>query len=127
MNALRILTLVDRVVAETERSVGPRPDAALLNRVVDPIFGPLPILRNAPRSKVDGAEVDLTCTPLDGLYLSAAATYLKAIPTLTPDTAVVAGSILCVDQQHVAVLNYALGEYPVPDTFATTKGAASAS
>jgi hypothetical protein len=56
----------------------------------------------------------------------AAATYLKAIPALTPDTAVVAGSILCVDQQHVAVLNYALGEYPVPRTFASTKGAASA-
>jgi hypothetical protein len=35
MNALRIFTLVDRIVAETERSIGPRPDAALLNRVVE--------------------------------------------------------------------------------------------
>jgi hypothetical protein len=61
------------------------------------------------------------------LEQTAAATYLKAIPSLTPETAVVAGSILCVDQQHVAVLNYALGEYPVPDTFASTKDAASAS
>lgn len=55
----------------------------------------------------------------------AAATYLKAIPTLTPDTAVIAGSILCVDQQHVAILNYALGEYPVPETFASTEKAAA--
>ena len=58
---------------------------------------------------------------------TAAATYLKSIPSLTTETAVVAGSILCVDQQHVAVLDYALGEYPVPDTFASTKQAASAS
>jgi hypothetical protein len=57
----------------------------------------------------------------------AAATYQKAIPSLTPDSAVVAGSILCVDRQHVAVLNFALGEYPVPDTFASTSKAASAS
>ena len=57
----------------------------------------------------------------------AAATYLKAIPSLTPETSVVAGSILCVDQQHVAILNYALGEYPVPDTFLSTAKAASPS
>lgn len=57
----------------------------------------------------------------------AAATYLKAIPSLTAETSVVAGSILCVDQQHVAILNYALGEYPVPDTFLSTAKAASPS
>jgi hypothetical protein len=27
--------------------------------------------------------------------------------------------------QHVAILNFALGEYPVPDTFATTDKAVS--
>lgn len=61
------------------------------------------------------------------LEVIASATYQKAIPTLTPETAVVAGSILCVDRQHVAILNYALGEYPVPDTFASTEMAASPS
>jgi hypothetical protein len=35
MNALRVLTLVDRIVAETEQSIGPPPDAALLGRVVE--------------------------------------------------------------------------------------------
>lgn len=57
----------------------------------------------------------------------ASATYLKAIPGLTPDTAVVAGSILAVGQQRVAVLNYVLGEYPVPEVFARTEKAASPS
>ena len=55
------------------------------------------------------------------------ATYLKAIPTLTPETSVVAGSILTVGQQRVAVLNYVLGEYPVPEVFAQTEKAASPS
>lgn len=55
----------------------------------------------------------------------ASATYLKAIPNLTPDTAVIAASINCVGQQRVATLNFALGDYPVPDTFASTAKAAS--
>lgn len=55
------------------------------------------------------------------------ATYLKAIPTLTPETAQVAGSILAVGQQRVAILNYVLGEYPVPEVFAKTDKAATAS
>lgn len=52
-------------------------DKQLLSRVVDQIFGPLPILRNAPRSKVDGAEVALQLSPFEGMFLSAAGTYLK--------------------------------------------------
>ncbi len=55
------------------------------------------------------------------------ATYLKAIPTLTPDTAKLAGSVLCVGQQRVATLNFVLGDYPVPEVFATTTKAASPS
>ena len=31
-----------------------------------------------------------------------------------------AGSIFVVDRQHMALLTYALGEYPIPDTFAST-------
>lgn len=51
-------------------------DKQLLTRFADPIFGPLPILRNAPRSTVRGAELDFQLTPLDGLFISAAGSYI---------------------------------------------------
>ncbi|MGD9798148.1 MAG: ferritin-like domain-containing protein, partial [Acidimicrobiia bacterium] len=55
----------------------------------------------------------------------AAQTYLKAIPTLSSSAAVrLAGSIQVVDQQHQAILLYALGRYPVPDVFQKTDMAA---
>jgi hypothetical protein len=58
----------------------------------------------------------------------ASATYLKAIPTLfTPDAIKLASSIQIIDMQHQAVLNFALGMYPVPNTFASVKEAASPS
>jgi hypothetical protein len=58
---------------------------------------------------------------------TAAATYLRAIPTLqSPDAVKLAGSIHIIDMAHIAILNYVLGEYPVPDTFADTGKAASA-
>lgn len=54
----------------------------------------------------------------------AAATYLSAIPQLTDtDNIAAAGSILCIDRQHAAVLRFVLGEYPIPDTFFTTEQA----
>jgi len=44
----------------------------------------------------------------------ASQTYNKAIPTLSNDDAVkLAGQIQVVDQQHIAILRYALGSYPV--------------
>lgn len=52
-------------------------DKQLLTRVDDPFFGPLPILQNAPKSKVRGAEFSLSITPLDGLFLSAAASWIE--------------------------------------------------
>lgn len=56
----------------------------------------------------------------------AAATYLSAIPTLkSKDAITLASSINIIDMQHVAILNYVLGEYPVPDTFAQTTKAAT--
>jgi hypothetical protein len=56
----------------------------------------------------------------------AAATYLSVIPLLaTEDPIRLAASIQPIDMQHVAILNFALGEYPVPDTFATTDMAVS--
>lgn len=56
----------------------------------------------------------------------AAQTYLKALPSLQSKDAIkLAGSIQAVDQQHVAILNFALGMYPVPDVFQKTDKAAS--
>ncbi|MGI8680219.1 MAG: ferritin-like domain-containing protein [Jatrophihabitans sp.] len=56
----------------------------------------------------------------------AAQTYLKAIPMLTEKPAIkLAGQIFIIDQQHQAILLYALGMYPVPVTFVGTAKAAS--
>lgn len=58
----------------------------------------------------------------------AAATYLSVIPELSTEGAIeLASSIQPIDMQHAAVLLFALGEYPVPDTFARTDMAASPS
>ncbi|MDQ6698278.1 MAG: ferritin-like domain-containing protein [Actinomycetota bacterium] len=49
-------------------------------------------------------------------------TYLAVIPKLKTKPAIeLASSIFPIDRQHVAVLLFALGMYPVPETFATTK------
>lgn len=62
------------------------------------------------------------------LEQAAAATYLAAIPEIsTKEPLKLAASIQIIDMQHVAILLFALGKYPVPDTFASTKGAVSAS
>ena len=57
----------------------------------------------------------------------AAATYLNAQNVLTDKDAIqLAGSIQIIDAQHVSILLYVLGEYPVPDVFAKTEMAAAA-
>lgn len=57
----------------------------------------------------------------------AAATYLNAQNLLTDKDAIeLAGSIQIIDAQHVSILLYVLGEYPVPDVFAKTDQAAAA-
>ena len=46
---------------------------------------------------------------------------VAVIPKLSDPAAIqLAGSIQIIDAQHVAILNYVLGEYPVPDVFAKT-------
>ena len=56
----------------------------------------------------------------------AAATYLSAIPAIEdPDAITLAGGIQLIDMQHAAVLNFVLGEYPVPDVFARVDMAVS--
>lgn len=55
----------------------------------------------------------------------AAQTYLSVIPVLKSKDAIkLAGSIQVVDQQHQSILLYALGKYPVPETFQKTDKAA---
>jgi len=55
------------------------------------------------------------------LELQAAATYLEVLPALESKAAIdLVGSIMPIARQHAAILHFALGEYPVPDVFATT-------
>jgi hypothetical protein len=57
----------------------------------------------------------------------AAATYLDAIPQLVDTAAIsLAATIQPIDMQHAAVLRFVLGEYPVPETFASTEEAYTA-
>lgn len=53
-------------------------DKQLLSNVNDPFFGPLPVLRNAPKSRVIGVELELQSNPLEGLFASVSASYLDA-------------------------------------------------
>ncbi len=54
----------------------------------------------------------------------AADTYLGAIGAISnADALKLAASIQPIDMQHVAVLRYVMGEYPVPDAFANTEKA----
>ena len=85
---------------------------AQLKPVVDAEFG---------KAKTIGDAAKLART----LEETAAATYLSAIPTLKSKDAVrLAASIQATDAKHVAILNFVLGEYPVPDVFAKTDKAA---
>lgn len=70
-----------------------------------------------------GAVTDVVGAAQLALMLEdiAAATYLSAIGTLESEAAIaLAGSIQPIDRQHAAVLRFVLGEYPVPEIFATT-------
>jgi hypothetical protein len=63
-----------------------------------------------------------------GLENGAAATYLAAIGAVkSPAGIKTAASIQPVEMQHAAILHFLLGEYPVPDAFASTSGARSVS
>ena len=69
-------------------------------------------------SAADAAGVARVLFSLERLV---AATYLDALSSLASQHAIrLAGSILCVDRQHMAVMLFAVGSYPIPETFATT-------
>jgi len=85
-------------------------DLTVKNSVVDPAF--------AQVSDVTGlAKLAL------GLENVAAATYLNDIGVMENNNALkIAASIQPVEMQHAAILNFVLGQYPVPDAFAKTDG-----
>lgn len=59
------------------------------------------------------------------LEQTAADTYFEAIPTIENGQALaLAASIQPIDMQHVAILRYVLGMYPVPETFANAQNSA---
>jgi hypothetical protein len=77
---------------------------------------------NADLGKVANV-VDLAKLALN-LEGVAAATYLEALYALSSKSArAIAATIQPVEMQHVAILNFVLGTYPVPNAFATTTGA----
>jgi hypothetical protein len=56
---------------------------------------------------------------------AAAATYLEAVGVVAQQNSIeTAATIHPVEMQHVAILNFVLGSYPVPQPFATTTAAA---
>ncbi len=62
------------------------------------------------------------------LEMGAAATYLAAIDGVTSKPGIAtAATIHPVEMQHAAILNFLLGQYPVPDTFAQKAGARTTS
>jgi hypothetical protein len=80
--------------------------------VVDPAFA-------AAKNFGDAANLART------LETAAAATYLKAVQSQLQSKDVIrtAAGIQATGQKRVAILNYVLGEYPVPDTFQKTDAA----
>ena len=53
-------------------------DKQLVTNFRDPVFGPLPILRNAPESRVRGGELELNWRPAQALTVNLAAAYLDS-------------------------------------------------
>lgn len=75
-----------------------------------------------------GAATDVPAMARLALMLEgiAAATYLDALSLLTNGEVIEqAGSMHVIDRQHMALLHFALGEYPVPEVFSTTEESAA--
>lgn len=53
-------------------------DKQIRGKVVDPIFDVLDVLINVPKSRIFGAEAELTVRPADGLSLGGSVTYLDS-------------------------------------------------
>jgi outer membrane receptor protein involved in Fe transport len=89
----------------------------LLTKIIDPLVGIIPALANIPKSRVKGAELELTAAPIDGLHLSGGLTYLDA--TITKYAGVNSGGIAAnfagTDIPFTSKWQYVLsGDYDVP-------------
>lgn len=103
------------------------------------------VLTGAGKAKVTGVDTTVKTGVVDPAFAQvtdvgglaklalqlenvAAATYLNGIGAIhSPAGIKTAASIQPVEMQHAAILNFVLGQYPVPDTFAKTDGARSPS
>lgn len=69
-------------------------DKQVQGTIFDNVWGALPQLRNIPKSKVKGAEIDVTAAPVRGLTLTASATYLDSeITRIDPNEFTVIGPL----------------------------------
>ena len=59
-------------------------DKQIRGKLVDTVFGPLDALINIPKSRIYGAEADITVRPVDGLTINTAVTYLNSKITANP-------------------------------------------
>lgn len=53
-------------------------DKQLMTRLLDPFFGPIPVLKNAPKSRVYGAEIEVNARLLDRLMVGGSASYVDS-------------------------------------------------
>lgn len=53
-------------------------DKQILGKVLDPLLGPLLRLVNVPKSRIDGAELQLAWEPVYGLTLTSGASYIRS-------------------------------------------------
>jgi hypothetical protein len=99
------------------------------------------VLTSAGKSKVTGIDTTVKSAVVDPAFakvkdvpglaklalqleMGAAATYLEAIGLVKdPGGIKTAASIQPVEMQHAAILNFLLGQYPVPMSFSSTDGA----
>jgi hypothetical protein len=86
-------------------------DLTLKNSVIDPAFAQVTDVTGLAKLALE-------------LENTAAATYLAAIGVVkSPAGVETAATIEPVEEQHGAILNYVLGQYPVPNSFTPTTGA----
>jgi outer membrane receptor protein involved in Fe transport len=100
----------------------------LLTRIIDPFAGLIPALANIPKSRVRGAELELTAVPVEGLQISGGVTYLDA--KITNYTGINAGGVpsdfagtdipFTSKWQYVASVDYAV---PMEGSFRPFVGA----
>jgi len=99
------------------------------------------ILTSAGKPKVTGVDTTVKTAVIDPAFATvkdvpglamlalqlenvAAATYLESIGLIESAGGIkTSASIQPVEMQHAAILNFVLGKYPVPDSFAKTAGA----